>query len=528
MRVRTFWTIGNQSADRVFYGMYLPDDTTFVKTGGGHEGWLDAGKAKDMEVDFPKCKIVFWKDKPFAGIGQKLADPKVVTTDRPVTLTRRKTVEQPAEPEFTDPDHVGPVVFLTSMELNNIVRGIVTAIIGKVPEVGGAIAGILGFVWPEQKKDLVAESEARMKRWMQGRLNDYDRGFLTNTLTGLRKNLEEYHNAKGRSERATWFDISLAACERAMPFFTKKDYTPGTIALAASVGTLHLALLRERVLFPRQVLADDDVNQGYHKKVLKDTIKEYQDYVRDVGIPGELEWRQKQIVDTKTISDIRFLTDWVTREVHAFSHTGRQLRQGPSQICVDYYRDQAGSSLRRQLQENVLHTALFWTLLDPDSQDAHPIALDSVTWDGPLAGLGYMHGNEHDFKFGASSEEHLGRIHEIVVWAGDRIDALQFVGEAGAGRRHGGTGGTRRSVRVPDGAFLTKVETWFDFDMWGIKLHFSDGSSNGPFGHTSRGGVHQVSEFPLHHVTAVRVGERTEELRCGFTPLPDYYERLKQ
>jgi hypothetical protein len=529
MRVRTFWTIGNQHTAKVFYGMYLPADTTFIKTGGGHEGWLEAGKAIDMEVDFPQCKIVFWKDKPFLGMGDKLADPKLVTTDRPVTFTRQKTVVQPDEAEFTDPAHIGAVIFLTEMEFNNLIRGLVLMAIGKVPKVGGAVSGLLGFIWPEQKRDLIAESEARMKRWVQGRLHDYDRSFLRNTLSGLRRNLDEYRQASGRKERARWFDISLAACERAMPFFTKDEYTPGTVDLAASVATLHLTLLRERVLFTREIFDEDDVNEAHFKQSLKETIGHYQTFIRDVAIPGELKWRQEQIVDDKQIGELRYLTDWVTREVHRFSNTGRhQLHQGPSQVCVDYYREQVESALARQLRENVYHTALFWTLLDPDQQDAQPIPLDSVTWSGPLAGLGYMVGNEHNFKHGDSPEDRTGRITEVVVWAGDRIDGLQFNAEGRVGRHYGTSGGTRRSVPVPTNAFLTKIETWFDFDLWGIKFHFSDGSSSGPFGHTWRGGVHQTAEFPRHHITAVRVGNRMEELRCGFTPLPNYYELVQQ
>jgi hypothetical protein len=529
MRIRTFFTINNQHTDKVFYGMYLPDDTTFVKTGGGHEGWLDAGKAIEMEVDFPKCKIVFWKDRPFMGLGEKLADAKLVTTDRPVTLTKQKRVEQPSEPDFTDPQHVGAVIFLTEMQGNNLIRGLVIAGIGKIPEVGGAIAGILGFVWPEQKPDLIAESEARMKRWVQGRFEAYDRQFLQNTLTGLRDNINEYLKATGRGERARWFDNALGACQRAMPFFTKSPYTPGTIDLAASVATLHLTLLRERVLFARDIFEDKDINEAHFKESLKKTIGEYQRFIKDVAIPGEMKWRQEQIADQRSIGERRILTDWVTREVHGFSHSGRsQLHQGPSQVCVDYYREQAGASLGRQLHENVYHTSLFWTLLDPDQKNARPIALDSLTWNGPLAGLGYMEGNEHDFKHGDSTEERIGRVTEIVVYAGDRIDGLQFNAQGRLGRHYGGYGGTRYFVHPPAGTFLTKVETWFDFDLWAIRFHFSDGSSGQTFGTPRRGGVHQTAEFPRHHVTAVRVGGRLEELRCGFTPLPDYYEGLMQ
>ncbi|TXI49247.1 MAG: hypothetical protein E6Q50_08650 [Lysobacter sp.] len=65
-----------------------------------------------------------------------------------------------------------------------------------------------------------------------------------------------------------------------------------------------------------------------------------------------------------------------------------------------------------------------------------------------------------------------------------------------------------------------------DIDLFGIRFHFSDGSAQGPFGAYTRGEAHQTAEFPLHHITAIGVGQGMQELRCGFTPLPDYYERL--
>jgi len=529
MRVRTFWTIGNEHTDKVFYGCYLPDDTKFVKTGGGNEGWIEAGKAIDKEVDFPKCKIVFWKDKPFMGIGTKLADPAVVLTDRPVTLTKQKKVVQLAEPEFTDPAHVGPVIFITQMQMNNLTRGFFLAVIGKIPEVGGAIAGLLGLLWAEQKvdpNDLIKASEERMRHWVQGRLQEYDRGFLHNTLSGLRANLEEYHKAKGRKERARWFDICLAACERAMPFFVKDAYTPGTIDLAVGVATIHLTLLRERVLFPHEIFDDDVVNEPHFRETLKQTIADYQTFVRDVAIPGELKWRNGEIIDDREIGNSIYLTDWVTREVHAFRFTGRhQIHQGPQQVCLDFYRAQARNAYETQLIENTLHTALFWSRLDPDQQNVKPLPLDSVTWVGPLAGLSYAYGNEHDHKFGDVVSNSPGRITEIVVRAADLIDGLQFNAEGQAGAFAGNPkGGREHSVPVPAGQFLTKVETWFDFDLFAIRFHFSDGTQSQTFGTPGRGGVHQTAQFPRHHVTNVRIGRRMQELSCGFSPLPNFYD----
>jgi hypothetical protein len=535
MRVMNFWTIGNHYTEKVYYGMYQPSDTSFAKTGGGHEGWLESGKALDMEVDFPKCKIIFWKDPPVWPFGAtKLAEPALVTTDRSVTFTKQKTIVQSAEPEFSDPEHIGPVVFLTSMDVNNAARGIVLAGLGKIPAIGEAVSAILGFLWSEEKTDLVAASEQRMKQWVQGRFEDYDRQFLQAKLSGLRRLLDEYRNASDIPERARWFDASLGACEQALPFFTEREFTPGTSALATALGTIHLTLLRERVVHPNELFDDKHVNMENFRKSLKNTLKTYQDYILNVAVPGELKSRQERIVETyfgKTQSaGPIFLRDWATREVHRFrfSSQANSNRIQDQSVCVKYYREQAEGSLARQLQENVVHTALLWTLLDPDQQNTHPLPLDGMTWSSALAGLGYMYGNTHLHDYNDAVVKKTGRITEITVFEDGAIHGLGFKGTEHSSDHNVSTKGRKHAVKVPANAFLTSIETWFDYELFAIKFHFSDGTSQGPFGTPARGKVHQTAEFPLHHITAIGIGQRMQELRCGFTPFPDYYERLAE
>jgi len=533
MRTKGLWTIHNKYQDKTFYGLYDLGDTAYVGTKAGFEGWLDPNQAKDLKVDFKQCQVVFWKDQPFVGLGDKLAAPANVTTDRPLTLTASKEVSQPAEADALDPDITDPTVFLTDIEINNIGRTIAIGIVEKFPEVGEALAAIIGFLWSEQKEDipeLINKSEQRMKRWVQGRIQDYDREFLENTLSGLRKNLKEYEHANGPKERHTWYNICLAACERAMPHYVKKNYTPGTIDMVTAVATIHLTLLRERVLFPDAIYGDEPVNHEFHKQNLKDTIDEYQKFILDTAIDGELEWRLGRITDDKEIESHHYLTDLVTREIHEFLITGRNhLSQGDQQVCVDYYRAQAKNAYAIQLHENISHTARFWSLLDPDQKDTHPIPLNELNcWVGPLAGLSYMVGNEHGFQFNDCVHEPQGRITAITLRVGQLIDGIKFHFDDQRNSDYvGGDGGAEHTVAVPDGHYLTRVDTWFDFDLWAIQFHFSDGSASTVFGTPSRGGVKQFAEFPDHHITQVRIGTRLHEMSFGFTPLPDYYERLE-
>ncbi len=532
MLVKTFWTIANQSEKDVYYGLYDLEDRFYVTPREGYADWLEAGKAVEVEVGVgvPKLQIGFWKGK---GLAAKVAGPQEVRTDRSVTLTAKHVVEQPEEAEFSHPGHVGPVFFLTAMEVNNRFRSILLAAVGKIPEVGGAIAAILGFLWKEEKVDVIAQSEERIMRWLQGRFEEHDRTFLRNLMSGLEANLEEYKNAAGPGERLRWLDIVLGDCNKAKGHFLgtveePADYVPGTIDLAVTLATIHITLLRERVVFREEIFGDETVNEESFRKTLRETIESYQTFIEGTAVPGELEWRLNKIGETVQGTDERFLTDWVTREVHRFRRSGRNTPQGPNQVCVDYYLEQAKGSLHRQLRENVIHTVRFWTLLDPEQSESQPVALDSVWWHAPLAGLGYMYGNEHGFAHNDAILDDLGRITEAVLWVADGIVGLQFHGEKRQGHLGGRAEGDRKSVKVPANAFLTEIETWFDFDLWAVTFHFSDGSSQGPFGKPERGGVHQRAELPRHHIASIGVGRKMQELRCGFTPLPDFYERLQQ
>jgi hypothetical protein len=534
MRVKAMWTIGNKTGQKIYWGLYKTDDKAYASTWKDHDGYIDANGAVDFESEVDEAQIVFWESAPVFGIGSKLAVPKLVKTDRPVTLTREKKVVQPDAPEFVNPNRVGGAVTLfDGFNENNFKRGLAIAIAGKIPEVGGAIAAVIELVWAEEKPDLIKESEERMKKWVRGQIHDYDRQQLTSHLSGLRANLLEYVNATSPGERRRWLDVCLAACNHTRPFFIKsmavKDYTPGTIGLAADVALVHLGLLRERALFAREIFGDEKVDAGFFRRQLRDAVAEWQKFFRDVAVPGELAWREGQIdVQSEHGPYHLYLKDWVTREVHAFHKSGRnQLSQGPSTVCVDIYKAQAISDYGRELRHNVLEPAALWSLLDPD-HPANAMSLEPRFWAGPYSGLSYMFGNEHNFRMYDSVEEVGARVTHIRVRSHDRIDALQIGFDGQQGRMVGNAGGgTQHDVPVPQGAHLTGMETWWDFDLFAVRFHFSDGSSSPTFGKPERGSVHQRVHHPDHAITGVRIGNRMHELYVAFSPLPDYLQRAE-
>lgn len=533
MRTKAMWAIGSKYKDKVYYTIYKKSDTTHAAPYDGKAGYIEPGQSVEIDIDLEECWIGFAEGPHWLGIGGWIASPTMVKTDRSVTLTKDKNVVQPAEAEFSDPKYVADVNFFSESSINNAMRSIVTAALGKIPTVGGTVASAVEFIWPEQKPDLIKESEERMKKWVRGQIDSYDTGSLRNAIAGLRKNLVTYSKTLDQKHRMAVFADTLNAFDRAQPSFLKRPYTRGTIALIGDIAPLHLALMREQVVNTAEIYGDARVDLSSFKERLKETIKEYQDYVENVALAEELKWRDEQIEreghkgrgSNVVLYELR---DRVTRQLHTFQYSGRRLEQGPPEVCVNYYVAQAKNSYELELRKNVVDGSKLWSLFDPDQAGKHPIPLDRVLWSGPLAGLSFMTGNEHNFVYGDVVEDPPGRIEEITVREYNKVDKLQFNYRGRQGHAVGGEGGETHTLKVKDGTYLTRVETWWDFDLHGIKFGFSDGTGTGVLGNRKNGGkFHQISSYPNHYVSSVRIGKRLHELHLGFTPLPNYYDSMK-
>lgn len=531
------WTIGNKTNDKVYYSLYRKTDDSYRAFYDGRGDFIEANSAIEIDIDLDVLKIGFSTEKPFLGIAVKwVASPVEVKSDRPVTLGSDKIVRQPDDVEFTDPKHVATVNFFNEMAINNAARSAVSALAGKIPTVGGVVSGVIEFVWPEQKPDLIKESEERMRAWVRGQIESYDTTVLRTTLDGLRKNLRSYAESGGQKERMQRYISTVDAFDRVQPTFLKKPYTRGTIDLIGAIGALHIALLREQVVHPRDIFGDEAVNMSAFKKRLKETIREYQEYIEKVALAEELKWRDEQIErdphkGRSNYPVAFYLRDKVAKQIHYFAYTGRtNLKQGPPEVCVNYYVGQAKNSYEMELRANVVDPSKLWSLFDPDLEKTQPIPMDRVLWSGPYAGLSFVGGNEHDFNFGDVSADATGQIREIFVREHDKIDLLQFKYTGHDGAAVGNpNGGTAHTVTVKPGTFLTRIETWWDFDLFGIKFGFSDGSSSEKFGNRRNGGkFHQIVAYPGHYISSVKIGKRLHELQVGFTPLPNYYDFKRQ
>jgi delta endotoxin, N-terminal domain len=530
MRVANTMTITSRYKEKVYYWIFKVDDTVYAKSDGS--GSLRKDESVTIDVGQNEIKIGFRKGETF--FDGWYAEPVRVKPNRSVTLTEKAQISQPDQEEFPNPSQTNSVNFMDNFQdgVQDTTRKIVITALGKIPTIGGAVESLMGYIWPEKKpgvEDLIAASEDRMKAWVHGRIAEYDREFLKNKLGGLRKNLTEYLNAHGPKERQTWMDGCLMLFNEAQGFFLKKNYTAGTLSLAFDLATMHLALLRERVVYKREIFGDEG-NLDHFKKALKDTITAYQRFVQEVGIPGEMAWREDMMeiqysgVDAIN-QESHLVRDHATREVHLFAKSANRGMGGDQKVLFRYYKQQALNSYRVALQSNIGDPALLWTLLDPDQAGSRPIPLDRVVWIGPCTGLISKKNNEHGANDNEVREDRAGIIKKIYVREYNDVDYLKVFYEGHEGNGVGNAqGGVEHTLELPAGVFIQRVETWWDWELSGIKFDFTNGNSTGKLGDRKGMGHHyQTASYPGHRLSAVRVDGRKCAMWFGFSPRPDYY-----
>jgi hypothetical protein len=542
MRIADIFTVKSDYPKRGCYWVFKTNDESYRVSYDKKYGWLSKGEQAMFSIDLSEVKIGFKEDDSSFGSDWHVA-PTKVKTDRSVLITSKGKIEQPAEREFPDPSTVRTVNFMEYFDntIKDTTRTIILAALGKIPTVGGVVEGLVSFIWPETKpkvEDLISESESRMKTWVHGQIAAYERQELQNRLSGLRSNLKEYLKAKDPDMRKRKFDICLGFFNYAKDFFIKdkvEKYTAGTISLAFDLATMHLALLRERVVHTKEIYGNELVDLAEYKKDLKETIETYQRFIKDVAIPGEMLWRNEMMEVKDIPADIigqaaTIIRDYSTHEVQGF-YKGTGRYGGDQSVLARYYQHQARHSYLTALEANIGDPAKLWTLLDPDQANTRPIPLDRVVWVGPCTGLVNKSNNEHGATDRVLVEDRSGIIKKIFVREYNEVDFLQFFYEGydggGIGNRNGGEAHT---IEVPTGVFIERVETWWDWELSGIKFHFTNGTSTGVLGNrTGMGRSYQSASYPGHRLSTIRMeghgqGVGKNAISFGFSPLPNYYD----
>jgi hypothetical protein len=442
------------------------------------------------------------------------------------------------KPHFGDPDYN---LLWDNVDWETTPRMVVLGLTKLVPEVGSVISAVLDKIWsdPASTEALIKKSEERMKAWVslqiEQRIAKYDMKVLTDSLKGLRKNLDYYRNAAENGtleDRKTWWNNCIQDFNALEPTFLNPEDYHGSLPLIQALGTLHISLLHEPVVNYDQVFGPGGSagDRQFRQKELTDTIKEYQDFISNKACPAIIKARKEQIRiepnDRPPRQPSAYLVDDGTT-VRAPLNAGPQI--------AEQYKAFFVNDLETRLQKEVLDVALAWSELDPSHGGRPSINPDRLVWIGPvgLATWDYQN-NAHGFPLVNGLKKVLSPVRNGLLKHGVIVDYLLLwddgkMRDSQTGDLRGlevgnPAGGTKSLIHVPDGQDIKQVDTYWNYTCMGIQFHYTDGTASPVLGNGDNRPKHvHIASYPNHVLRSIAVyGHQggVSEFYFGFSPDP--------
>jgi len=160
---------------------------------------------------------------------------------------------------------------------SQIVRDVTLGIAGLIPEAGGAVKGLVGFLWKDATSTMIWNQVLRyIEAYVESRLEEARMTALRNTVEGARTNLREFVKLSNGAEKATKLVSTITALNLVdRPFFNRES-AERTLSYFVAIGTIKLTLLQEQARFYAENagLATDE-NKEAHLESLRLGITEY-------------------------------------------------------------------------------------------------------------------------------------------------------------------------------------------------------------------------------------------------------------
>lgn len=164
-------------------------------------------------------------------------------------------------------------------EYSDLLRTATLALIGKIPEAGGAIQAVLGFLWPDKHdQDFWNQITAYVEQRMKDLLEEAKLTSMKEILEGTRDNLNEYLKTGAANKRSKLVATITSAQQNEKPYL-KAQAGVAVLPLLVAWGTLMLTARLEMVRYYDTKLAgNQSKNQDEIKselQFLKEAIERY-------------------------------------------------------------------------------------------------------------------------------------------------------------------------------------------------------------------------------------------------------------
>ena len=534
------FTFVNNTTSSGYFWIFDENDTVYGDPLSGLRDYMAPGQTVRIETDREKVKIGLRLD---AGWSKWIVAPVEVVTNRDVEFSKSNTVHYTSL-AWEGAKESDVVTMMTDPKVNNAARSIVIAALGKIPTVGGALGGLIGLIWQEVEPNvgkMIDDAAARMRDWVRGELAAYDKAKLKAELSGFEEALLTYNSMKSPGSRLRYFENCVSLFDQRRGALLASEYRVGSLALITDFALLNIILIREAVMFPDD-LGIAAADRPVYAKSLTKLIKDYQAYILKTALPAEKATRDSaiEVVEGERAvfgnSKSNFVRDAAARQVLHFSDYYRGGRSSNNSIYnARLYRLQALNRFQTATHVGVEQPTRMWSTLDPSSGITRPIEMNEVTWVGPSTGLIFQKGNSHgadEYQMykGVQSDS---LIRQVIVRHGTEIDYLGFVFDNGKRVGFGNSkAGKLTTIDVPEGVWVSRIITFWDWELMGVNIELSDGTKSGKLGDSNDNKRwSQVAVLPGHQVCGLKVEGQPAPYKSNghaisfaFRPAPDFYE----
>lgn len=533
------FTFVNNTTSSGYFWIFDKSDTVYGEPLSGLRAYMAPGQKVRIETNREKVKIGLRLD---AGWSKWIVEPALVDTNRDVEFSESQSVNYTSLAwEGAKEAHV--VTMMTDPKVHNAARSIVITALGEIPNVGGALGGLIGMIWQEVEPNvaqMIDDADARMRDWVRGELATYDKAKLKADLSGFEEALLTYNTMKSPESKLRYFENCVSLFDQRRGALLASEYRVGSLALITDFALLNIVLIREAVMFPDD-LGIAAADRPVYAKNLTRLIEDYQTYILKTALPAERAARDSAIEVVEGEQALfgngksNYVRDAAARQVLHFSDYYTGLSSNNSILNARLYRLQAINRFETATHIGVDQPTRMWSTLDPSSDITRPIEMNEVTWVGPSTGLIFQKGNEHgarDYQM-YKGVQNDSRIRQVIVRHGSEIDYFGFVFENGKRIGFGDSkAGRLTTIDVPDGVWVSRIITFWDWELMGVNIELSNETKSGKLGDSdNKKRWSQVAVLPGHQVCGLEVKGKPAPYKShghaisfAFRPAPDFYE----
>jgi hypothetical protein len=297
------------------------------------------------------------------------------------------------------------------VDFDDAAHAAVAVALGRVPEAGDLLAGLVGLFWPSDQPDVWDSIRARVEALIDQKIATFEYQTVREDLTGLKSLIGEYtvaltSSANNPEDISNNYGNARAAFETDLPHFQAEGYELLLLPLFVQFANLHLALLRDGATFGANWWSGD--------------------------LP--------QLEETKLQATIQSYGTWV-QTWYAAGLAAVPLPGDTSRLCENW---QAQNTYTREMTFTVLDHAYYWPLFDPRVHPAGtPVAPPTRTIYSDPIGSACVTGI-------ILPVPPIEPITAINIWAWNSLDAIQV--------NYGGVSGQRQGDQ-PSGTFGGSLES---------------------------------------------------------------------